>query len=339
RVTHEYANGVSIINAWVNGVQTVFGTVINGTLIDAPTTPMTIGNRAADMARSWDGLIFYTLVWNRITPGEEVAVFDPAALERTPEPMLGNGASGVIADTALAGAAALRATAGGSLTTKIALSGAAGIQASAGGSLVTEIRLSGSAGVQATAAGVLTTSIALAGAAGQQSAASGSLLTGIALAGAAAARATASGSLDGGAAGLIGAAVARVSASGDLSTAISLAGAAALQSSASGTLAGSGVSLSGVAAGRSSVLGELSTAISLAGLAPARVSAAGVLATRVALSGSARLVASGVGNLGVGVSFTRAPAGPGYAPRRGEYQARPAQTGGRRPPAFEKAYR
>jgi hypothetical protein len=39
------------------------------------------------------------------------------------------------------------------------------------------------------------------------------------------------------------------------------------------------------------------------------------------------------------IEYARAPAGSGYTPQRNEYQARPAQVGGARPPAVEKAYR
>lgn len=39
------------------------------------------------------------------------------------------------------------------------------------------------------------------------------------------------------------------------------------------------------------------------------------------------------------IEYTRAPAGSGYTPQRNEYQSRPAQAGGARPPAVEKAYR
>ena len=39
------------------------------------------------------------------------------------------------------------------------------------------------------------------------------------------------------------------------------------------------------------------------------------------------------------IEYARAPAGPGYTPRRQEYQSRPAQVGGIRPSATEKAYR
>jgi hypothetical protein len=39
------------------------------------------------------------------------------------------------------------------------------------------------------------------------------------------------------------------------------------------------------------------------------------------------------------IEYARAPAGSGYTPQRNEYQARPAQVGGARPPATEKAYR
>jgi hypothetical protein len=42
---------------------------------------------------------------------------------------------------------------------------------------------------------------------------------------------------------------------------------------------------------------------------------------------------------GTTVEYARAPAGSGYAPKRNEYQARPAQLGGARPAAIEKAYR
>ena len=40
-----------------------------------------------------------------------------------------------------------------------------------------------------------------------------------------------------------------------------------------------------------------------------------------------------------GGEYARAPAGSGYAPQRNEYQARPVQTGGARPPSIEKNYR
>jgi len=39
------------------------------------------------------------------------------------------------------------------------------------------------------------------------------------------------------------------------------------------------------------------------------------------------------------IEYARAPAGSGYTPRRNEYQARPAEVGGVRPAAIEKAYR
>lgn len=261
----------------------------------------------------------------------------------------------------LAGGVALQASAAGALTTQVRLAGAASLNVSASGALAGGgAVLTGTAALGASASGALSTLIPLAGAAvlqvvalGQldggsaqlagaavaRMAASGALSTSIPLSGTAAIVSAASGSLAGAGAALSGAAAIASSAAGSLSTAILLTGAAALQVGSAGTLAGSAVVLSGGASMRATGTGDLSTAIVLSGLAPARIAASGSITTWIALSGAARVTASAAGALGLGVRYARAPAGYGYTPQRHEYQSRPAQVGGARPPATEKAYR
>jgi hypothetical protein len=263
-------------------------------------------------------------------------------------------------DTSLAGAAVAQSSASGALTTSVRFAGGATAQSSAAAALTTSVRLAGSTAAQVSAGAALSTAIRLSGAAVAQSSASGALaggaaaLTGAAvvqssaagalstailLTGAASSSVAASGTMAVPGAALAGAAVAQSSASGALLTTIRLSGDAQGAVSMSGALAGAAVALSGAAVAGASGSGALSTAISLGGVASARASGTGVLLTWVRLTGAVQQRATLGGNLSVGINYARAPAGSGYSPRRNEYQARPAQAGGARPSAIEKAYR
>ncbi|MDN4061304.1 hypothetical protein QPK31_24085 [Massilia sp. YIM B02769] len=56
-VAHAYDGASSTINAYVNGQRVLNDSVVAGVLRDAPSVPLTIGNRASDGARVWDGSI------------------------------------------------------------------------------------------------------------------------------------------------------------------------------------------------------------------------------------------------------------------------------------------
>ncbi len=56
-VTHAYDGATSTINGYTGGQRVLTDSVVAGALRDAPATPFTIGNRASDSARGWDGSI------------------------------------------------------------------------------------------------------------------------------------------------------------------------------------------------------------------------------------------------------------------------------------------
>lgn len=56
-VTHAYDGATSTINGYTGGQRVLTDSVVAGALRDAPNTPFTIGNRASDSARGWDGSI------------------------------------------------------------------------------------------------------------------------------------------------------------------------------------------------------------------------------------------------------------------------------------------
>lgn len=305
--------------------------------------------------------VLAAFVWSRVLSGSEIRAVsaNPYQLFNQRGTLLKASVTPT-ADTSLVGAAVARTSAAGSLATSIGLAGAASARAAGAGTLTSSIPLAGAVLAQSNASGALTTAILLAGAATAQSSASGSLAggaaalagsaqasvvaagalsTAIALTGAAVAQSSASGTLAAPGATLAGSAVAQGSASGTLSTAIALAGGAVSQSSASASFAGTAVLLTGASVASAVASGTLTASINLSGQVAARAAAAGALMTWVALTGSARASAAAGGVLSVGVNYVRAPSGSGYAPRRNEYQARPAQVGGARPSATEKAIR
>jgi len=56
-VTHAYDGASSTLNAYVNGQRVLVDSTVAGVLRDAPSVPLTIGNRASDGTRAWDGTI------------------------------------------------------------------------------------------------------------------------------------------------------------------------------------------------------------------------------------------------------------------------------------------
>ncbi|MEW6023598.1 MAG: hypothetical protein AB1807_15830 [Pseudomonadota bacterium] len=56
-VTHAYDGATNTINGYTGGQRVLTDSVVAGALRDAPNTPFTIGNRASDSARGWDGSI------------------------------------------------------------------------------------------------------------------------------------------------------------------------------------------------------------------------------------------------------------------------------------------
>ena len=77
-VTHLQVGSTATINAFINGNQVVSNRVISGTLTDAASTAICIGNRN-DNLRVWDGLIAAAYVWDR-----ELTQDDAAALSMNP---------------------------------------------------------------------------------------------------------------------------------------------------------------------------------------------------------------------------------------------------------------
>lgn len=71
-VTHSQVGSSSSFKAYLNGVL-VTNSGLTATFNDAATTPLTIGNRHADNARGWDGLIECAYVWDRILSDAEAA--------------------------------------------------------------------------------------------------------------------------------------------------------------------------------------------------------------------------------------------------------------------------
>jgi hypothetical protein len=211
------------------------------------------------------------------------------------------------------------------------LAGSATCISAGGGALSTAIRFVGTAGALADGSGALTTAIRMAGSGASVAAASGALTTSIALTGNAAASSAASGTMAGTGAALLGSAACAPSATGALTTAIVLSGAATSGAMATGSLAGAGAALAGGALCASGGTGSLATGIPLIGAGGAAAFAAGMLTTGIRLSGTASCLSQAAASLGFDVVYTRAPAGPGYAPRSEQQQPRPADRAQCRP--------
>jgi hypothetical protein len=74
-LTHSVSGTTQTITAYLNGVQLAVTPPNTGTLTDAAATVLTIGNRASDNVRNWDGLIGFAAVWDRIvSPSEALAI-------------------------------------------------------------------------------------------------------------------------------------------------------------------------------------------------------------------------------------------------------------------------
>lgn len=71
-VVHSQVGSNSGFKAYLNGVLAI-SSGLTATFNDAATTPITIGNRASDNARNWDGLIECAYVWDRILSDSEAA--------------------------------------------------------------------------------------------------------------------------------------------------------------------------------------------------------------------------------------------------------------------------
>ncbi len=75
-LSHSVSGTSHTINAYVNGIQVVTNQVLTGTLTDAASTVLTIGNRASDGVRNWDGLIGLAATWDRIiSPSDAAALY------------------------------------------------------------------------------------------------------------------------------------------------------------------------------------------------------------------------------------------------------------------------
>lgn len=72
-VTHAFVGNTHIVSIYINGVLAVTDTSRTTALVDAVGTPLTIGNRASDNARGWDGQIESAYVWDRILSDSEAA--------------------------------------------------------------------------------------------------------------------------------------------------------------------------------------------------------------------------------------------------------------------------
>lgn len=72
-VTHGFSNNIHTVQMYVNGVLSATDTSRTTALVDAASTYMTIGNRASDNARNWDGQIECAYVWDRVLSDGEVA--------------------------------------------------------------------------------------------------------------------------------------------------------------------------------------------------------------------------------------------------------------------------
>lgn len=72
-VTHAFVGNTHVVSIYVNGVLAVTDTSRTTALVDAVGTPLTIGNRASDNARGWDGQIECAYVWDRVLSDSEAA--------------------------------------------------------------------------------------------------------------------------------------------------------------------------------------------------------------------------------------------------------------------------
>jgi hypothetical protein len=208
----------------------------------------------------------------------------------------------------MAGAAIGVVTANGSISTAMPLSGVAAAVASASGNILLGVSLSGSAIAQAIATGALGVSDPLAGSAQALAAATGAMSIQFTLSGNAMAQASASGNLAiGGSGALAGNASVQASASGALSMSIPLSGSAQVVASASGNLS-SGKQLAGSAVVVTAANGNMTVIINLSGAAVAQAIASGGMAIQVPLAGNAVAQAASSGYLS---SSTSAPVLPG----------------------------
>jgi hypothetical protein len=70
-VTHAFVGNTHIVSIYINGVLAVTDASRTTALVDAVGTPLTIGNRASDNARGWDGQIECAYVWDRVLSQDE----------------------------------------------------------------------------------------------------------------------------------------------------------------------------------------------------------------------------------------------------------------------------
>lgn len=103
-VTHAISGTTHTVNVWVNGVLTITDSVVAASN-DAAGTALTIGNRASDNARTWDGLIEHAYVWDRILSDYDATALyaNPWQLFQAPDEddfvLAGSGATGASATT------------------------------------------------------------------------------------------------------------------------------------------------------------------------------------------------------------------------------------------------
>lgn len=171
-VTHLQVGNTATVNAYVNGVQVLTNATGGSGSFNDSTTALTIGNRASDGIRGWDGLIEHAFVWDRVLSAPEAlaAMAYPAQLERPSYSLLGvaaaapagllgtngaqenSGTSGAITQTQnLAASNGTQANTGSSAAVLMSLAGSAGSQANTGtgGAITQTLNLQGSNGTQA----------------------------------------------------------------------------------------------------------------------------------------------------------------------------------------------
>lgn len=346
-VTHAYDGATSTINGYTGGQRVLIDSVVAGALRDAPNTPFTIGNRASDSARGWDGSIELAGVIDLVLSPDQATALSGGIYQVLANPYADDEDEAQPRSYTLTAAAGAFAVAGSPAGLRVArrIAAASGVFSLAGAATVLRavrrmpvepgaFALAGStAGLRAArkfAAGSgvfsLAGGVATLVAARRLSAAAGSF----AVVGQAATLVHTAASAPGGPTYVLTAAPGS----------FALAGAPAALVVARRMAAGAGsfdVGYSPVSltAQRRLVVGHGALEV---------VGAAALLkvARRLPVApGTFTVAGSAVVFTSVGqIEYARAPAGSGYTPRRSENQSRPAQvsTGGR-PAAIQKAYR
>ncbi|MFC3457256.1 MULTISPECIES: hypothetical protein [Massilia] len=346
-VTHAYDGATSTINGYTGGQRVLTDSVVAGALRDAPNTPFTIGNRASDSARGWDGSIELAGVIDLVLSPDQATALSGGIYQVLANPYADDEDEAQPRSYTLTAAAGAFAVAGSPaglrVARRIVAAPAAFSLAGAAAALRAVRRLPVEPGAFALAGSVaglraarkfaagsgvfsLTGSVATLVAARRLSAAAGSF----AVVGQAATLVHTAAPAPGGPTYVLTAAPGS----------FALAGAPAMLIAARRIAGGPGTFVVGSAPAGMTILRRLAAA-------PGAFEVAG---SAVLLRVGRRLLAAPgvfmvagsdvVFRQSTQIEYARAPAGSGYAPRCQEYQSRPAQvsTGGR-PAATQKAYR